>query len=336
MTMKRLQEVSNDLYLELEGDEKALVDAMLGVVEEYGRFGSDGSNVYISYKGPEENEDKEIGVKCGNCVFHYQVESGIACSAIQAEIEDGGICRLSMIPPGYVDMPQPMSEAAPGALKVGDFVRWNSSGGTAQGKIERIVRDGQIAVPDSSFTISGTADDPAALIVLWRRTGGEWQATDTKVGHKFSTLRKVASLGEAVVAEAETYKVPAGVSSAAKRAIKWIADGKAGDGFTSVGRRRASQLAAGGTVSRDTVMRMKSYFARHNVDKKATGFNSGQEGYPSPGRVAWDAWGGTAGQAWVNGIKTEESSSEESMHKRKKAKAKPRARPRARRRPAGY
>jgi hypothetical protein len=47
---------------------------------------------------------------------------------------------------------------------------------------------------------------------------------------------------------------------------------------------------------------MKSYFARHTVDKKATGFNAGEEGYPSPGRVAWDAWGGSAGQAWTNRI----------------------------------
>lgn len=101
---------------------------------------------------------------------------------------------------------------------------------------------------------------------------------------------------------ADQYKPPVGVQNAAKRALKWIADGKAGSGFTDVGRRRASQLASGKPVSRDTAARMKSYFARHNVDKKATGFNSGEEGYPSPGRVAWDAWGGTAGQAWTNRI----------------------------------
>jgi hypothetical protein len=113
---------------------------------------------------------------------------------------------------------------------------------------------------------------------------------------------------ESIFTEAEdnTYKIPAGVSNAAKRALKWIADGKAGDGFTDVGRRRASQLAAGGSISRSVAARMKSYFARHNVDKKATGFNSGEEGYPSPGRVAWDAWGGTAGQAWVNRINLED------------------------------
>jgi hypothetical protein len=105
---------------------------------------------------------------------------------------------------------------------------------------------------------------------------------------------------------AETYKPPTGVQNAAKRALKWIADGKAGGGFTDVGRRRASQLAGGQAVSRDTIARMKSYFARHTVDKKAKGFNAGEEGYPSPGRVAWDAWGGSAGQAWVNRINLDE------------------------------
>ena len=80
--------------------------------------------------------------------------------------------------------------AEPDELKVGDFVRWNSSGGTARGKIDRIVRDGSIDVPDSSFTITGTPDDPAALITLYR----EGEATDRKVGHKFSTLTKIAAI----------------------------------------------------------------------------------------------------------------------------------------------
>jgi len=101
---------------------------------------------------------------------------------------------------------------------------------------------------------------------------------------------------------AETYKPPLGVRIAAKRALAWIADGKAGSGFTDVGRARASQLASGESVSSDTISRMKSYFARHEVDKKATGFRAGEEGYPSPGRVAWDAWGGDAGKSWVNGL----------------------------------
>lgn len=103
-----------------------------------------------------------------------------------------------------------------------------------------------------------------------------------------------------------TYKPPQGVQNAAKRALNWISQGKAGPGFTSVGRKRAVQLASGNAVSRETVGRMKSYFARHAVDKNATGFNSGEKGFPTPGRVAWDAWGGDAGAAWVGRINLEE------------------------------
>lgn len=43
---------------------------------------------------------------------------------------------------------------------------------------------------------------------------------------------------------------------------------------------------------------MYSFFSRHAVDKQATGFSSGEEGYPTPGRVAWDLWGGDSGESW--------------------------------------
>jgi HK97 family phage prohead protease len=111
----------------------------------------------------------------------------------------------------------------------------------------------------------------------------------------------VAIGGERAVA-AGSYSPPAGVAVAAKRALQWISEGLAGDGFTDVGRARAVQLASGADVSADTVNRMISYFARHEVDKQATGFNSGEDGFPTAGRVAWDAWGGDAGQSWVNGL----------------------------------
>lgn len=102
--------------------------------------------------------------------------------------------------------------------------------------------------------------------------------------------------------EEDTYRIPAGVSAAAKRAQQWVADGKAGSGFTDVGRARMAQLARGGSISRSVAVKMRAYFARHEVDKKAKGFRSGEDGYPSPGRVAWDAWGGDAGRSWVNGL----------------------------------
>jgi hypothetical protein len=98
------------------------------------------------------------------------------------------------------------------------------------------------------------------------------------------------------------YEPTQGVIDAAKRAVQWISEGKAGAGFTDVGRRRASDLAAGKPVSSDIVRRMASYLARHEVDKNATGFNFGEPGFPTPGRVAWDAWGGDAGKTFSETI----------------------------------
>lgn len=84
------------------------------------------------------------------------------------------------------------------------------------------------------------------------------------------------------------------VQENAKRAVQWILDGKHGSGFTAVGRRRATDLANGKPLSLDIIQRMASYLARHEVDKQTTGFFAGEPGYPTPGRVAWDAWGGDA------------------------------------------
>jgi HK97 family phage prohead protease len=102
---------------------------------------------------------------------------------------------------------------------------------------------------------------------------------------------------------AETFRPPQGVRDEAARALAWIADGKAGAGFTDTGRARAAQLARGDAVSADTILRMYSFFARHEGDKQGQGFNVGDEGYPSAGRVAWAAWGGDAGFSWSSKIR---------------------------------
>ena len=101
---------------------------------------------------------------------------------------------------------------------------------------------------------------------------------------------------------ANGHQPPKAVQKVGQRAVRWIDEGRAGKGFTDVGRGRAHQLANGDTVSDAEVKKMKGYFARHTVDKQADGFRRGTPGYPSPGRVAWDAWGGDEGERWVRGI----------------------------------
>lgn len=96
---------------------------------------------------------------------------------------------------------------------------------------------------------------------------------------------------------AETYTPTTGMATAAKRALKWREEGYPGG--TLVGLARANQLKNREPLSASVVLRMHSFFSRHEVDKRATGFNSGEEGFPSKGRVAWDLWGGDGGQTWA-------------------------------------
>jgi HK97 family phage major capsid protein/HK97 family phage prohead protease len=85
--------------------------------------------------------------------------------------------------------------AKPDGLKEGDFVSWDSSGGRARGRIEHVMREGVLGVPESSFSINATEDNPAALIRIYRQdSDNEWQETETLVGHRFSTLTKIEAL----------------------------------------------------------------------------------------------------------------------------------------------
>jgi len=88
-----------------------------------------------------------------------------------------------------------MSKAMP---RVGNFVSWNSSGGTARGKVVRIQNSGSVNVPDSDFSINGSEEDPALLIQIWKETSDGWAATETVVGHRSSTVSIIAALDKSV------------------------------------------------------------------------------------------------------------------------------------------
>jgi hypothetical protein len=75
-----------------------------------------------------------------------------------------------------------------------------------------------------------------------------------------------------------------------------------------VGVARARDLSNGKALSLDTLKRMNSYFARHEVDKKGEGW-----GVDSAGYIAWLLWGGDAGRAWAKRITSEQENKEKSM-----------------------
>jgi HK97 family phage prohead protease len=77
---------------------------------------------------------------------------------------------------------------------VGDFVEWDSAGGTAQGRIEHVMREGVLGIPDTDFSINAEEGDPAILIRVYRRVRDGWEPTETLVGHKSSELRAIDPL----------------------------------------------------------------------------------------------------------------------------------------------
>lgn len=97
----------------------------------------------------------------------------------------------------------------------------------------------------------------------------------------------------------QTHIPPGPVAAAARRGLDLRASQPASNRCcTSVGLRRAAQLANRQPVSEDTMRRMLSYFQRHIVDKKGAGWDKGT----SKGLQAWLCWGGDEGYAWVRRV----------------------------------
>ena len=96
-----------------------------------------------------------------------------------------------------------------------------------------------------------------------------------------------------------TFVPPASVARSASRALRWRRTKQAG---TRVGWTRANQLAKRKPVSLKTIKRIKAYFDRHAVDSKAIGWLKDEPGFPTKGRVMWEAWGGSAGRKWAERI----------------------------------
>lgn len=99
---------------------------------------------------------------------------------------------------------------------------------------------------------------------------------------------------------AEGYAPTDGMVAEARRGLEWRQT--YGRGGTEIGVARARDIVNGRRLSRLTIGRMASYFARHEVDKQAQGFRPGEPGYPSAGRIAWALWGGDAGQSFARSI----------------------------------
>lgn len=99
----------------------------------------------------------------------------------------------------------------------------------------------------------------------------------------------------------DPWEPPAAVRKAAERGLELRRE--FGRGGTEIGVARARDLSNGKRIPPQTINRMLSYFARHEVDKKGEGW--GDESNPSAGYIAWLLWGGDAGWSWAKGIERE-------------------------------
>jgi HK97 family phage prohead protease len=180
-----------------------------------------------------------------------------------------------------------MTRALPDELEIGDFVSWRASGGRARGRITRIVRDGELTAPESDFTISGTPDDPAAMIRIYEQTEDGWRDTPVLVVHRFTTLTKIEDLeGRAI-----NQKAPAYMRAAARRGLELYEEGFGGGGLTQKTVREA-RLMAEGQVSDDKWVRIAAWIARHMPDLDAPkNSNRNDSEYPGAGLVAHLLWG---------------------------------------------
>ncbi len=83
-----------------------------------------------------------------------------------------------------------------------------------------------------------------------------------------------------------------GMIDEARKGLEWRKE--FGRGGTEVGIRTA-RMIINNELTPDRVTRMFSFHSRHQVDKEAEGYNSGEKGYPSNGRIAIALWGGDFG-----------------------------------------
>jgi hypothetical protein len=205
----------------------------------------------------------------------------------------------------------PVSKAD-ASLTEGDFVMARTTEGMIVGQVEHImIEGGTYGEPGNPYAVESTPENPAVAIRILEEDDGVYYYTPYSIGALMSDVERInmpnISMEEyedndmEMMSKAETFTPNAGMKAAARRALKWKADGKATGAGTPVGWGRATDIVAGRAMSLSTVRRMFSFFSRHEAASKG-GKDFNNTSNPSNGRIMWDAWGGNAGFAWSRAI----------------------------------
>ena len=97
--------------------------------------------------------------------------------------------------------------------------------------------------------------------------------------------------------------VPEAVQVNAKKGLEMRQEH--GFGGTKVGEATANLLVKGGPLTARKIRHIASYFPRHahdNLDQTGEKGQTGNQGKPSRGYIAWLLWGGDEGRAWSEGL----------------------------------
>jgi hypothetical protein len=90
---------------------------------------------------------------------------------------------------------------------------------------------------------------------------------------------------------------PKGVREACARGVKLYEEGHGGDGLVPATVAWARRLAAGEDATRDKLVKMRAWHARHATDRR-----EGWDSPPTPGYVAFLLWGGEPGRSWAEAM----------------------------------
>ena len=191
---------------------------------------------------------------------------------------------------------------------------------------ERLVNREIVSVEEVSYLAEVHQRAAAARAVNWSTSPAyvEWLLAGGDSGEKWCERRAAASAAPVEVEEAtsiedvEDYraegdvslKPTAGMAAACRRGLKLYEEGRGGDGLVPATISWAKKIASRENLTKEKVVKMRAWHARHKVDKKAGWDKAGEE---TPGFVAFLLWAGAAGQRWSESKVAQMSSEKREM-----------------------
>jgi hypothetical protein len=204
-----------------------------------------------------------------------------------------------------------IEKAEPGEVQEGDYVSFVYEQEIVVGRVEYVMTEGRFGFEESEYSIEASPERPVALVRLYEEDNGTMMETEILMGVTVADLTLIND-EDVSLSKAVDLKPTTAMAAVARKALEWRQE--LNRGGTAVGVARARDISARKNLSPSTIRRMNSFFARHEVDKKAEGFSSGEEGFPSAGRIAWDLWGGDVGRSWARS-KSAQLDREEELNK---------------------